>query len=380
MRTRLIILVESYFQQRDCRRYGIDVLKAGGLEVEVWEVFRPYLRRYAEDYRPPDPVSFPWLRHFTQKREVIQSLGRLGSGTMVLAAIGNRWETRFIFRQLACQRAYFGGYELSHFAPTGRHKRRARRSWQDWLNHVYVRLPNAIRGTSRPDFFLLCGGKVLEPVARRLPGTSIIWTHAFDYDIVLEIGAQRESKRISHLVFLDEYVPFHPDYQTLGIAPPNTANEYFPQLNRLFDALEKQWRLPVVIAAHPRANYQGGPDYFEGRKILQGHTASLVRDAALVITHSSVSNNFTAIYRKPLLGVTTCGLSNSRYGPYISATAAAFGAPLLNLDADWELPNREELQVDNQRYARLIKQYVKRPGTPEQNTWQTLLDHLQMAP
>lgn len=379
MRTRLIILVESYFQQRDYRRYGIDVLKANGLQVEVWEVFRPYLRKYAENYRPPDPACFPELRHFTRKEDIVRSLSRLGADDALLVTMSNRWETRFIFRQLARQSAYFGGLELSAFAPTSGRQQRSWGTWLDWLNRAYLRIPHVLRRTSPPNFFLLCGGNVLEPVARRLPNTAILWTHALDYDIVLETGTREGSGKADHIVFLDECVPFHPDYLTLGIAAPNSPEEYFPKLNRLFDALENQWGLPVVIAAHPRANYDSCPDYFGGRKVLQGTTGALVRDAALVITHSSVSNNFTAVYRKPLLVVTTTGISHSRYGPYVLAMAAAFGAPLLHLDTNWKLPERGEFQIDGERYIRVIEQYVKRLDTPEENTWQILSKHIHSA-
>lgn len=376
MRRKLVILVETYFQQRDYRRYGIEVLQSNGLDVEVWEVFRPWRQSYAENYRPPDPSGFSGLRHFARTDEIINELGGVGARDALLVSMSNRWETAPIFRQLARQRAYFGAISLSGIAPTGGRRRFGMGTWRIWRDRFYLRLPHRGRRAAAPNFILLCGGTSLEPVARRLPKTEPVWTHALDYDIALELGTSADGRAGQFIVFLDECVPFHPDYLTMGIAPPNTPGEYYPKLNRFFHSLEERLRLPVVVAAHPRANYSGGPDYFEGRRVVQGQTGALVRDAALVITHSSGSNNFTAIYRKPLLVATTNGLSGSFYGPFIRETAEAYGAQLINLDEGWNLKAANILQVDDTRYARLVDRFVKRPGTPEKNTWQILSNYL----
>jgi hypothetical protein len=379
MRRKFFILVESYFQQRDYRRYGIELLQASGLDVEVWEVFRPYRKHYAESYVPPDPAQFSGLRHFGRMDEVLRELRRVRPADAVLLPMSDRWETGPIYRQLNRQGAYFGSVTLAGIAASQSSRRFRLGNWENWRDRIYLRLPYEVRRTAPPRFMLLCGGTSLEPVTKRLSRAAHVWTHALDYDIALALGRGNGSSP-HHIVFLDEYVPFHPDYLTMGISAPNTAGDYYPKLLRLFEALEARWRLPVVVAAHPRAKYAGGPDYFAGRRVVQGETGVLVRDAALVITHCSTSNVFTAIYRKPLLVVTTHGLVNSYYGPFIKATAETFGAPLLNLDTEWNSALDQRPQVDAMRYAKLVETLVKRPGTPEKNTWQILAGHLHARP
>ena len=378
MKPRLVILVESYFQERDYQRFGISILQANGLAVEVWEVFRSWRRKYAVSYRPPDPAIFTGLRHFFKTTDVIRELQALRPQDTVLVVMSERWETYAIYRQLARQNAYYGSILISAVNPLSTPRQFRLRDWRIWRERVYVRLPRWVKKTSLPGFILLCGGNALESALTRLPHTRAIWSHALDYDIALELGAVASKRVGKHIVFLDEFVPFHPDYLTHGFTAPNTAAEYYPKLNQLFGGLEELLGVPVVIAAHPRANYADAPKYFEKRRVIQGQTGALVRDATLVVTHSSVSNAFTAIYRKPLLVVTTNGLDKSYYGPFIQATADAFGTRMINLDADDRRPfDSSILKVDEILHSKFMERFVKRTGTSDQNTWQILADHLK---
>jgi len=216
---------------------------------------------------------------------------------------------------------------------------------------------------------------VLGGSAGRAPLSGQVWGHALDYDIFLEAGGREARSTQEHIVFLDEYVPFHPDYLDLGIAAPNTAEEYYPKLNQLFDRLEHELKLPVVIAAHPRAKYENSA-YFDGRRIVGGDTCAMVRKAALVVSHCSTANNFTVIYGKPSLSVLTNGLRRSFYGPYIQAMAYCLGGPMINIDTSWELDLERLLRVDEARRSEYYESIIKRPGTPEKNTWQIFTEFI----
>jgi hypothetical protein len=57
--------------------------------------------------------------------------------------------------------------------------------------------------------------------------------------------------------------------------------------------------LTVVIAGHPCGHYEKRPDFFQGRKVIQGKTAELVKNAKLVILLESAAINFAILYKKP---------------------------------------------------------------------------------
>ncbi|TAL09724.1 MAG: hypothetical protein EPO02_09505 [Nitrospirae bacterium] len=179
-------------------------------------------------------------------------------------------------------------------------------------------------------------------------------------------------------VFLDEYLPFHPDYDRLGLTAFSSADAYYPALRRFFDFLEHEHVVRIVIAAHPHSRYEDHPDYFGGRLVVKGQTLELVRKAGFVIAHSSTALNFAVLFRKPVVFVTTDSLQqNQRVARSIRVMASWLGKTPINVDAplgvDWE----RELTVDEKAYARYREAYIKKAGSPDKPAWQIVADHLK---
>ena len=74
---------------------------------------------------------------------------------------------------------------------------------------------------------------------------------------------------------------------------------YFSEMMALFDLIEREYEIDVVIAAHPCAEYIGNE--FGCRKILHNMSHSLVRDCDFVISHHSNSIAYAVMYHKPVL-------------------------------------------------------------------------------
>lgn len=108
-----------------------------------------------------------------------------------------------------------------------------------------------------------------------------------------------------YLVFSDVYFPLHPDisyYYKKYITNNNISPAmYYKKMNKLFDTVEKQTGLPVIIAAHPKSNYNG--DEFNGRQIIKYHTNNLVRYSSGIILHYSCTLSYAALCNKPVLFV-----------------------------------------------------------------------------
>ena len=375
MTERIIFCVETFFQQRDYDRFGIEILLEHGFQVEIWEIFRPFRPEYFRGYRPPDPSSYPHIKRFERADDIYRGIRRLGSLETVIVPWGwaNVRMAAGVFRALASSRVYFGSVVMSAGMGLGGSQVRTLSSIADGL---YRRLPYWLRRTRPFDYLFLCGGSALQAFTDMVPEADQIWAHALDYDQVLASDDGRSADGDQHIVFLDEYVPFHPDYISLGIAAPHTADEYYPKLTRLFLQLEEQLGLPVVIAAHPRANYASHPDYFCGRRVIQGQTCALIRGAKLVLTHCSASNNFTVAYRKPALVLTTRGLSKSVYGLPIECMALMLGCPIIDLD---QLPDQviQLPTVDDEKYSQYFSGNIKRDGTPQDISWRIFANHLK---
>lgn len=100
-----------------------------------------------------------------------------------------------------------------------------------------------------------------------------------------------------YLVFLDIYYPLHPDY-IMYVGKEKDPHTYWKAMNRVFDMFEKKFGKEVIIAAHPKSDYDNNT--FAGRKIIKNMTCELVKGCEGVILHDSASINFAILSNKPL--------------------------------------------------------------------------------
>ncbi len=159
------------------------------------------------------------------------------------------------------------------------------------------------------------------------------------------------------VVFLDSSLPCHPDVRLLGYKYVD-APRYREQLLKLFSQIESQWNCTVRIAGHPRSTYTD--DFFGGRPIEIGRTASLVRDSVAVITHASTSTYFAVMHRKPILVCYCEEFLDPAYGPHLYPVACGFSVslkvPLQKLGAD--LVSGDLPLVNDDRYQTFEIDYV----------------------
>lgn len=215
-------------------------------------------------------------------------------------------------------------------------------------------------GAIRPVDIVFAGGKAAaeaHPDARR-----IVPINQCDYDLYRE--AVRDPGRPvagRFAVFMDNNQARNPDVDVVGL-PRLDAARYLSSLNRFFGLVEKRFGIPLVVAAHPSSDY--APGAFEGRRILKGRTAALVRDAEFAIGHHSSSISYAVLGLKPLLFIYTgemAALYRHAQLRYIRAIAGYLGAPVLNAD---EVRSAEEIRlapVDEARYRDYKYRFLTTP-------------------
>jgi hypothetical protein len=227
---------------------------------------------------------------------------------------------------------------------------------------------------SYPDLIVGSGEECLK--IKNIDSAKMIWAHAMDYDLYLL--AKKVDVGQSHIVFLDEDMLFHSDYDYINISSPVTVDKYYSSINSFFTKLEEITGKSVVIAAHPRSNYEVRPDYYSGRKIIKGKTAELIRDASLILFHATTSINFAVLWGKPALSLITHELKDSWLEPRIKCLANAIGSEVINID-NISLSERkinEWLKVDRVRYEEYRRKYIKKEETLDAPIWQIVSDYL----
>jgi len=206
--------------------------------------------------------------------------------------------------------------------------------------------------------------------------TEILHIHSFDYDIFLKDKDEAGQKRAT-AIFLDEFYPFHPDYTLLNRESPVKVDSYYRSLNVFFDLVEKGTGLSVIIAAHPRSDYQNRPDYFNGRKRIKGMTARLIKESRLVLAHSSTAVKLANLFYKPVIFMTSLDLDRGYEGEYIREFAKSFNKNPISVDrvdnVDWQ----RELTVARDYYDNYRKMYIKSDKGKDLPSWQIVADRLK---
>ena len=166
----------------------------------------------------------------------------------------------------------------------------------------------------------------------------IIEVNTVDYDKYIIHKDQPGACKENYIVFLDQYLPYHPD--TIYLKIKTVAPEpYYKEINNFFDRLEKATGMKVVIAAHPKADRYRDINPFNGRDIYFNQSNDLVKGASLVLTHMSTAICFPVCYDKRIVLLMSQYLNEvfPQYIPMIESIVNACGATLIMMDEKEEI-------------------------------------------
>jgi len=347
---RIIFFVVSPFNMRDYKRFGIEILQQNNFKVEVWDITPILYPVFYNSYSPPDPFDYEGLTLFNKKLELYNKIAVLKDSDFVINIIPYNLKSLWIYRTLSKSEADYAVF-MANALPSinngksklliyyKKFKKFFKTSPQNILNHIFQRLPFYLFGVKPTKIILAGGEKCLVYHYPTDTNTEVLWAHTLDYDLYLK---EKDNPSIERpiAVFIDEYLPFHPDYIVAGIKPYVAPERYYFLLSKFFKLIENQLGLEVIIAAHPRSHYKNYPDYFEGRKCIRGQLVKLVRECKLILAHSSTALSFANLFNKPVVFITSSELNRSYQGPFIKEMAKRFGKKPIFIDKDndidWE--------------------------------------------
>jgi hypothetical protein len=216
---------------------------------------------------------------------------------------------------------------------------------------------------------------------RNLNESTVIPINSFDYDSYVynsrNIINNSKIEEENICVFLDEAITDHPDFDLLGIKYI-ASNEYFVSMNRLFDFIESEFGLKVIIAAHPRSTYEATPEIFGGRSIIKGKTAELVIKSKLVIMHMSTSVSFAIIGNKPIIVAKTDGIrQNSYLNKLVDNMAVNIGTKAINIDQLELTASTLSKNINNEKYENYLYKYIKSRNAIDLPVWEIVVLELK---
>lgn len=395
---KVIILTAYPFNQRDFSRYGVQLLRTRGLEVEIWDITTCIHKKISNKLASDKTAQFDNLRTFTDTRDLIRAISLLDKKCIVNCFIEYSIRTFFIFKAISKHHIQYCVLAMATHPNPKPVRSGLFQHTKEILKRIYsLKFVEIVQhflniglleyyfllGISPASVIIIGGEKSIEmnsyPVNK---ATRQLWAHTFDYDIFLRERDSTGDPSKKYNVFLDEYLPFHPDFLTMGIGYPLPPEDYYPALGIFFDVLEEKTGAETRIAAHPRSTYESMPDLFSGRPLFKGKTSLLVKNANLVIAHMSTSVNFAVLYRKPIVFITSDKLKKMDSGKnitglYIQTMAELFGKEPVNVDHLEDFSLADLMTIDDETYTTYITNYIKKPGTPEKPIWEIFTSYLR---
>ena len=230
-----------------------------------------------------------------------------------------------------------------------------------------------------PDYTVVGGTESMADIDDK--ETSIIQAHNFDYDFLISDNNIKQDKYTNYLVFLDQNTPYHSDYMQYGIKPYVTAKNYYSVIDSGLSMMAKLLKLNIKIAAHPDSNYRCRDLKYQ-HHILENKTFELIRDASVVVGHSSTALQWAILMNKPIILVTTNEIHSSFHAkPFlklINSFAIKLGKKIINLDNFSKIEDLDRyLSVDKDKYRNYIESYIKTRGSSQKLLWDIIIEKLE---
>ncbi|MDQ0969212.1 hypothetical protein QFZ20_004615 [Flavobacterium sp. W4I14] len=281
--------------------FYLEEVEKCGISVEYWDLTKIFFR---SDFEQEDSSHLVTTKKFNSYATLEQAIKESSNPDTLFVSImtfESRVEKLFrIFTKYNSQISVFGRnmFPLASGKSASFISRLMRITPAKLIEYIKIkRLKKAkdLNRIKRYDYVFLGGKLGYEGIGNtnyeELQYSKIIQVNSDDYDSCLALKNQPSIFSHQYILFLDEYLPLHPDTHLLNIKNIK-PEEYYPQLCEYFDRVESEFKMPVIIAAHPKALRYKTEDFFNGRKVIFGKSAELSNGAEFVLAHDTTSINY----------------------------------------------------------------------------------------
>ena len=345
-----------------------------GIKVEYWDISKLF---FDSHFNQEDSSHLTTTRKFSTYRELENEISSERELTQVLFFSIMTFEGRVeklyeIFTKYNCNLAVYGRNVLpiSHSSiKRSIISRILRLNFRKIVGFVKNKriLIKKRNGKIKPYDIIFMGGEkgwfgVGEIDYNEVINARVVKLNSDDYDNYLSIKDEVQIIKKEYILFLDEYLPLHPDTKLFGIKNI-TAESYYPQLLNYFDRIEKQFNMKVIIAAHPKAIRYKEEDFFNNREVYFGKSAILSKNAFFVIAHDSTSINYPIAFNKKIHFITSKNIEIGINQTHLNTIHIAneLGYKIQYFDSNEEIKIIEEIQ--REKYLKYKYDYLTFPET-----------------
>ena len=302
---KVIFISHAHLTSKRRCDYYIDYLLAKGITVEYWDLVS-LLFGEVDEFGAQNEEFL----HVPRTYEEIETLLSLmeNRNAIYIIHINYGHEYLRLYRLLTkynCQMWFmaWGAFPsscISRWQKVLRRLSRPLKTIENVLNKINCIIHKKLKLVKPFDVVFGAGYSILKTFP---DATKVVPVNLADYDHYVRVKSQA-CKFVGgrYAVFLDINIPNQSDIKIEGL-PMLDPGEYYASLNHFFGLLEAKYKVKVVIAAHPKANYEN--ELFEGREIYRGCTPELLKDADFAISHHSTSVSYAVLNIKPIIFIYT---------------------------------------------------------------------------
>lgn len=297
---KIIIVHENFFRKH--RDMGIDLFLDKGYEVELWSTVRI---KYGDRLKVPSDIIELNVIYINNHLELLKKLyaQKWNETILFITTTFHRGGVEDFIRVFS---SIFGGRYCNfiyEFVPVGPGLSKYQNKFYIFRNIINKFLSIKVRTYQffikrifKPTFSFVTTIESTKQYLTEVERKTAVEVHNKDYDEFI-LNNNSKCTESQYIVFIDTGMVNAEDFRKINANPiyPN-ENIYYENLNKDFSRFEEYYQAPVVIAAHPKSEFHGE---FGERKVIYYKTAELVRDAVLVLMHSSCAVNFVILYEKP---------------------------------------------------------------------------------
>lgn len=362
------IIYISYLPLMEYSRmnFYIDSIRYEGFDVEYWDLTKVYFNNLVMD-----AIDVDYIRKFDVLKDVeLEIVKQQNNNCLYVVNITYEYRVLNLFRLFTkynCKTSFFArGAMPSSIYHTSLGVKILKALNPSRLR-IYILNKYAAylkqTGIVKPyDFIFNAGylGFVTVGVAYDIERktSKIIDINSIDYEKYLNAIETENLIGHNYCLFLDECLPSHPDTVMLGIKtmPPV---DYYKDLNVFFDFLESNYKIPVVIAAHPKSGGYKINNPFNGRKVVSNKTAELARHCDFAMSHLSTSLSYAVLNNKPILSLTNNLFESYMpdYHRWIADMSEVLGSNLIDMD-NYKKDDINIYTVNEKKYDNYKFQYL----------------------
>jgi len=321
---KIVFIPNLPYTYRDHERFGVKYFIDKGYDVEVLDIHKILIPGYKEKVKI-DYWTFDLHIEVENKCDLLNKIKSLKANDFIFFYIAGGDANILLHEMRKVTKAkfitYMGGSIPDSTEPCG--------IVNNMKLFMYMLIRKImIKKVFSTDYYV-SGSKKDEIIFSDLIGkkTKVIQSHSRDYNLCLSTKGYKHDA--PYCVFLDTDVINASDYELFDIKAEKNIENYLKKLIIFFKWIEENFRVDVIIAAHPKSRIYLHKDNIDGIKIVHSQSSALVKNSEFVINEGTTAVSYAIFFKKPLFFFT---LSEISFFQHTCSFAKALDKNIINID------------------------------------------------